>query len=169
MMENSAQNIQDDIIAYLIHSYLYYIMNTPVISDSEYDKLCKRLLDSGAEHELISREDLAAGTGYSIKEYPADIIAEARKLASEAPIGTPAVGEDRRSKKFEFNYTPMETYLLMGMYIDYGYANFRDKQAEVGAELRKRWDQDMHRDEFEAYFKSWGFGPERFGLNGKIS
>ena len=62
---------------YLIHCYLYYICNRPVIDDYEFDKICKELLESWdtIEHmhkHLVSKEDLAAGTGFAIKyhDYP---------------------------------------------------------------------------------------------------
>jgi hypothetical protein len=62
---------------YLIHSYLYYICNRPVISDEEFDKICKHLLDNWDDinhmhKHLLCREDLQAGTGFAIKydDYP---------------------------------------------------------------------------------------------------
>lgn len=62
---------------YLIHSYLYYIEETPLISDTEYDRLCKKLLNSfdtltHRHKHLVSKEALQAGTGYHLAEadYP---------------------------------------------------------------------------------------------------
>ena len=57
---------------YLIHSYLYYEHGRPVISDAEYDKLCKHILKHYDEIEhphkkYCRKEDLVCGTGYSIK------------------------------------------------------------------------------------------------------
>jgi hypothetical protein len=150
-----------DIESYLIHCYLYYALNSPVISDTEFDALCKKLLDSGAEHELVSKSDLRAGTGYSIKEYPAEIIEKAEALLKKAPAPAPTVEEE---KPIAFTGHPLETYLLLGLYIDFGYARQRDKQKEVQKELRRRWSLGMHKSEFKAYFTNWGFGPARFGL-----
>jgi NAD-dependent DNA ligase len=62
---------------YLVHSYLYYIEETPIITDTEYDRLCKKLLNSfdtltHRHKHLVSKEALQAGTGYHISEddYP---------------------------------------------------------------------------------------------------
>lgn len=62
---------------YLMHSYLYYIKDTPVISDHEYDLICRRLLErwDGVDHphKYLTREDaLRAGTAFHLSEeaYP---------------------------------------------------------------------------------------------------
>ncbi len=57
---------------YLMHSYLYYVMNEPSISDIEYDELCKELKDKwdSIEHyhkHLIDKQSLGAGTGYQLE------------------------------------------------------------------------------------------------------
>ena len=57
---------------YLMHSYLYYVMNEPIISDIEYDELCKELKDkwNSIEHyhkHLIDKQSLGAGTGYQLE------------------------------------------------------------------------------------------------------
>lgn len=149
---------------YLIHCYLYYKLDNCIISDPEFDALCKEILSGGIEDPLVSQEDLQAGTGYSIAEYPADIIEEAEaRLKAHAPESKPAAGDDRQP--FKFNGHPMETYLLLGMYIDFGYAKQRDKQEEIRQELQRRWTAGMHRSEFKKYFEDHGVKPERFGLN----
>ena len=56
---------------YLVHSYLYYILDDPVITDDEYDTLCKELLDKfdTLQHphkHLTTKESLLAGPGYHI-------------------------------------------------------------------------------------------------------
>lgn len=67
---------------------MYYKLNESIISDSEYDKLCKDLLadwdniDSNYKH-LVSPSALLAGTGYSIDEYPNEIINEAKTRLSK--------------------------------------------------------------------------------------
>lgn len=73
---------------YLMASYMYYIEDTPILSDVMYDSICQRLLDSWTtiEHQhkyLIDREALRAGTGFhlSAAEYPIRTICAARKLA----------------------------------------------------------------------------------------
>jgi NAD-dependent DNA ligase len=57
---------------YLMSSYLYYKEDKQVLTDEDFDKLAKRLLDNwdSVEHihkHLISKEDLQAGTGYAIQ------------------------------------------------------------------------------------------------------
>lgn len=56
---------------YLVHCYMYYVLDHPVIEDAAFDRLCKHLLDHWDEIEhphkhLVSKDDLRAGTGYSI-------------------------------------------------------------------------------------------------------
>lgn len=69
---------------YMVTSFLYYQMNRSVITDSEFDQLCKEL-DAGYddfEHQhkhLVDREQFAAGTGYAIK-YPLMVQGAARHM-----------------------------------------------------------------------------------------
>jgi NAD-dependent DNA ligase len=65
--------------AYLMSSFAYYHLNRSLMSDDQFDKLCKRLLEifDSFEHQhkyLVTKEDLAAGTGFAIKEYPIMVI-----------------------------------------------------------------------------------------------
>ena len=62
---------------YLMTSYLYYICDKSIMSDADYDTLCKRLHKqwNKVQHphkRLIDRKALGAGTGYYIRkeEYP---------------------------------------------------------------------------------------------------
>ena len=60
---------------YLMSSYLYYKEDKAVLLDSEFDLVCQRLLDEWDNivhwhKELINKDDLSAGTGYAIGEYP---------------------------------------------------------------------------------------------------
>ena len=60
---------------YLMSSYLYYKEDKAVLLDSEFDLVCQRLLDEWDDivhwhKELINKDDLSAGTGYAIGEYP---------------------------------------------------------------------------------------------------
>ena len=60
---------------YLMSSYLYYKEDKAVLRDSEFDLVCQRLLDEWDDivhwhKELINKDDLSAGTGYAIGEYP---------------------------------------------------------------------------------------------------
>ena len=57
---------------YLMHSYLYYEMDEPIISDIEYDELCRELKEKwdSVEHfhkHLVDVQSLGAGTGYQVK------------------------------------------------------------------------------------------------------
>ena len=57
---------------YLMHSYLYYVMNDPIIEDIEYDELCRELKEKwdSVEHyhkHLIDKQSLGAGTGYQLQ------------------------------------------------------------------------------------------------------
>lgn len=62
---------------FLMASYLYYIWDISIMPDEEYDQLAKDLLDDwdNVEHihkHLVIKEDLQAGTLYSLKDtdYP---------------------------------------------------------------------------------------------------
>ena len=53
-------------------SYLYYEKNISLIEDTEFDQMCKTLLEKldGLTHmhkHLVKKENLTAGTGYDIK------------------------------------------------------------------------------------------------------
>jgi len=57
---------------FLMSSYLYYEKDESVLTDSQFDYLCKRLYDNWdkVEHmhkHLISKDDLKAGSGYGIE------------------------------------------------------------------------------------------------------
>lgn len=156
--------MNDDVKAYLVHSYLYYKLDSSVISDTEYDALCKKLLDTDEYHPLIDREALAAGSGYSISEYPPEIIEEAERLLEESIPGKPAGSTEVLPFELKITGTPVETYLLLGMYIDYGFSKQRDIQATIRKELQLRWESSTHLPEFNKYFEHWSCGPERFGL-----
>ena len=72
---------------YLMSSYLYYKEDRQVLTDEDFDRLAKRLLDNWdkVEHmhkHLISKEDLQAGTGYAI-QYTQRIINAAKNWIGE--------------------------------------------------------------------------------------
>tara|TARA_Y100000004_G_scaffold5805_1_gene6744 strand:- start:1233 stop:1514 length:282 start_codon:yes stop_codon:yes gene_type:complete len=65
-------NINRLVPFYLMSSYLYYKEDRQVLTDEDFDRLAKRLLDNwdSVDHmhkHLISKEDLQAGTGYAIQ------------------------------------------------------------------------------------------------------
>jgi len=56
---------------FLMSCYLYYQKNTQVLSDEQFDMLCKRMLDNWKDIEhhhkhFIKKADLKAGTGFAI-------------------------------------------------------------------------------------------------------
>ncbi len=63
---------------YLMASYLYYQADLSIITDSEYDALCKKLLKElpnlgkHQHRKFVSREALKAGTAYHLtyNDYP---------------------------------------------------------------------------------------------------
>lgn len=72
---------------YLMHSYLYYEKDDPIISDHEFDLICKTLYEKWdkVEHfhkHLINKDDLIAGTGYALK-YPERVKNAAKHLLKE--------------------------------------------------------------------------------------
>ncbi len=152
----------EDLNDYLMHCYLYYELNTPVIYDYDFDKLCKDLLEkwdsiNHSYKELISKSDLKAGTGYSIKEYPKEIIEEAesrKKIFFQELEHEVEVAREYEDRDFEFNGNPTETYLLCGMYVDYNHwkdqKNIK-RQEEVNTELKNRIKEDNHKAEIERY------------------
>lgn len=98
---------------YLIHSYLYYIANKPLISDADFDKICQWLKMAWDQvthrhKHLVSLKDLNASTGYAIR-YPQIVESSAWQVLREvyhkqpkkklAP--KPAKRKARRDKTFE--------------------------------------------------------------------
>lgn len=76
------EDINHKFVIFLMSCYLYYQENCHVLTDTQFDALCKELLDNWdlithRHKHLVSREDLEAGTGYAIK-YPLIVIGAAR-------------------------------------------------------------------------------------------
>lgn len=66
----------DKLVAvYLVSSFCYHRLNESIISDEDYDQVCRRLL---ANYESITHRhkkhldkgSLKAGSGFHIKDYP---------------------------------------------------------------------------------------------------
>lgn len=77
---------------YLEHSCRYYILNNPVISDSDYDKLCVRLLSVWDQvthkyKQLTDESALSAGTGFQM-EYtmPSQIVWLCRMVSPDKAL-----------------------------------------------------------------------------------
>ena len=75
---------------FLIHSYLYYRLDESLISDQQYDDLARGLRQSlaprsDADANLTFKEQFGSisgleASGYSIRQYPAEIISSALHL-----------------------------------------------------------------------------------------
>ena len=73
---------------YLMYSYAYYKENESLISDTEYDDICKQIIDKwhSTTHwhkSLLTLDALKAGTGYDI-EYPNRVISAAKLLIKKS-------------------------------------------------------------------------------------
>ena len=73
---------------YLMFSYAYYKENESLISDSEYDQICRDLITNWDNithwHKpLLNLESLKAGTGYDIAKYPNRVVSAALSLIKE--------------------------------------------------------------------------------------
>lgn len=69
---------------YLMHSYLYYVMDDPVVSDAMFDTICKRLLAEldGLSHvhkPLVDPSLLVAGSGFNL-QFPGMVAGAAQWL-----------------------------------------------------------------------------------------
>lgn len=88
-------------VQYLMASYLYYVENRSILSDTEFDQLCMDLLagwdqlDHRHKH-LTTKEDLEAGTGYAI-QYPSIVIGAARHWYYS--VNPPAAPRRRRATR----------------------------------------------------------------------
>ena len=118
---------------YLIHCYLYYKKDSSIISDTDFDKLCRRLFqafDAGDEtlryssyRKYVSIPDLHAGTGYSIKSYPKEIVDEAETRLADYQarkiMEYQTVTNDPEELYNELKDAP--SWFLAGLFVDYNY------------------------------------------------
>ena len=81
--------IQKKIRQYLVHSFLYYKLDESVIADRHYDQICKEVLKLMKNHasstvlpyqELVKESLFEDASGFSVKQYPAEIISSAFHL-----------------------------------------------------------------------------------------
>jgi hypothetical protein len=73
---------------FLMLSWLYYKHDISLVPDEDFDRLCKALQErwDAIEHphkDFISQDDLKAGTGYAIRDYPSITEGAASRLAIE--------------------------------------------------------------------------------------
>lgn len=70
------EGIQRDFTDFIYHSFLYYELDSPKISDSRFDGICQSLQKhwkqvKHPDKHLVTPEDLAAGTGCGLSgRYP---------------------------------------------------------------------------------------------------
>lgn len=69
---------------YLMTSYQYYRLNRSIITDHDYDRLCRELYEGWPrirhQHKrYVDRQQLFAGTGYAI-DYPHMVIGGAMRM-----------------------------------------------------------------------------------------
>ena len=81
--------IQQKIRQYLIHSFLYYELDESVISDRNYDRICKdvaKLISDSSDKDSLPFHDLVISnlaenaSGFSISNYPPEIVSVALHL-----------------------------------------------------------------------------------------
>ena len=76
--EPTVRNLRSWWEVYLIASYLYYIKDVSLLTDAQFDFICKKLLAVDEEHllktirtyGLYDRSCLDAGSGFHIKRLP---------------------------------------------------------------------------------------------------
>ena len=94
-----------DISIYMIASFCYYKLDVSIMEDSDYDLLCKGLLEywdkiSHPHKNLISVDDLSCGSGYAIQDYPKIV-----KMAARHYISEKDVNPDLLAKEYSFLLT----------------------------------------------------------------
>ena len=75
---------------YLMTSYLYYEKDESIVSDGDYDWMCKELLERWEEishwhKKFIDRDGLSAGSGYAITKYPNRVKGAAMAVLGNKP------------------------------------------------------------------------------------
>lgn len=86
------QNIQRLQQQFLVHSFLYYVLDESIISDADYDKVCHNMVMLMNEHSEVAaklrfnhicRGCDEAGSGFYIDEYPPCIITSSLRCLYE--------------------------------------------------------------------------------------
>lgn len=75
-VDHADTNINMCVPWYIMASYAYYVLDDPILTDSTFDRLCRKLLENwdSIEHihkHLLTKEALLAGT--YLGEYPSRI------------------------------------------------------------------------------------------------
>ena len=107
--------IQKKIRQYLVHSFLYYQLDESIIADSHYDQICKELLKLMKNHasqnllpyhELVKKSLFEDASGFSVKQYPAEIISSAFHLLYQHNVDNSTTFESFLTR---FGYTISDT------------------------------------------------------------
>jgi NAD-dependent DNA ligase len=102
--QRATQDVDHGAVArFLVHSYLYYVLNDSIISDPEFDKLSRYLLQNWSKIEhphkrFITEVDLQAGTGFRAvtgKRLPTVVRVVATRLASDEKMRAEFTAVDR--------------------------------------------------------------------------
>lgn len=89
---------------WLVHCYLYYILDTSVIEDYEFDSLTERLIKEWDQIDdphksLVTMDDLRAGSGFALS-YPLRVeMAAWQVLRDQQAKEKPAEKKTRKKKK----------------------------------------------------------------------
>ena len=85
--------IQQKIRQYLVHSFLYYQLDESLISESNFDQICKdvtKLISNSSDNDSLPFHNLVKSnltenySGFSISNYPPEIISVALHLLFQA-------------------------------------------------------------------------------------
>ena len=94
-MDEQSDDLSDDltvlrqrVLQFLVHSFLYYKLDEPVVSDSFFDQIAVELNDLRGKHpeadipypEIVNDLLGPEASGFKIKEFPPRIISTAFKL-----------------------------------------------------------------------------------------
>jgi hypothetical protein len=120
--------VQEEIMIkeYLIHSYLYYILNESIITDDEYDTMCRQLDMNWSNYQsvwkkYVSRADLKAGTGFALFVSPDE---EGNPKANYPK----EIAEEAETRLAEYRATTVLTYHTSTSDADVLYADLKDAQ-----------------------------------------
>lgn len=88
---------------WLMACFAYYHEDAPILSDGMFEELTLFIAAhwDAIEHphkSLITREDLAAGSGFALGHYPAVVIGAVRRIAADGIADRPS-GSDRSPRQ----------------------------------------------------------------------
>lgn len=89
---------------FLVHSYLYYVLNDSIISDPEFDKLSAYLLQNWGKvkhphKRFLTKMDLRAGTGFKAvarKDLPTVVRVVATQLVHDEKMRAEFAAVERK-------------------------------------------------------------------------